>query len=253
MTLLVSREMAAVCHLSINRPEKRNALNMDMYRELNNQLQAAIRDETVQVIVLSAQGADFCAGNDLADFLDNPELGSDHPIISLLHALADCPKPLLAAVQGHAVGIGATLLLHMDLVYLGDNTRLSFPFIDLGLVPEFASSLLLPQRLGHVRACQLLLLGDALDATTACDWGLANQVLPAAELQPRIEEAARRLAAKPAQALLHSKALLKAPQQELLHQTITREIDYFQQALASFDARQRIGSLLARVRQDSDG
>lgn len=236
-----------VRHIRLNRPEKRNALDLGSYRWLREQLRSAIEDPGVRSIAFAAEGSDFCAGNDLADFLAGPELGPGHPIIELLHALADCPKPLLAGVQGNAVGIGATLLLHMDLVLLAEDARLSFPFVDLGLVPEFASSLLLPRRLGHVRACQLLLLGDSLDAATARDWGLANQLVATTELPARLEETARRLAAKPTRALLASKALLKAPEQALLHRTIDQEIEVFRQALAGDEARGRIAALLARI------
>ncbi|WP_445401572.1 enoyl-CoA hydratase-related protein [Zobellella sp. An-6] len=236
-----------VRHIRLNRPEKRNALDLARYQWLREQLRSAIEDPGVRIIAFAAEGPDFCAGNDLADFLAGPELGPEHPIIELLHALADCPKPLLAGVQGNAVGIGATLLLHMDLVLLAEDARLSFPFVDLGLVPEFTSSLLLPRRLGHVRACQLLLLGDSLDAATARDWGLANQLVATTELPARLEETARRLAAKPTRALLASKALLKAPEQTLLHRAIDQEIEVFRQALAGDEAQALIAALLARI------
>lgn len=247
MNTVLGHDGGGVRQIRLNRPEKRNALDLAHYRRLGEQLHAAIGDPEVRVIVFAAEGPDFCAGNDLADFLQGPELGPGHPVVELLHALASCPKPLLAGVQGNAVGIGATLLLHMDLVLLAEDARLAFPFIDLGLVPEFASSLLLPRRLGHVRACQLLLLGDRLDAATALDWGLANQLVATTELPARLEETARRLAAKPAAALLAGKALLKAPLQAQLHNTIDREIEVFRQALAGDEARARIAALLARI------
>src|SRR5579863_504073 len=164
--VVVTRE-AGVCEVRLNRPEKRNAITVAMYEALGSALQGAQTDAAVHAVLLSGEGASFCAGNDLNDFLNSPAIGADHPVLIFLRQLVSCDKPLLAAVHGQTVGIGVTMLLHCDLVLAARDAQLSMPFVALGLVPEAGSSLLLPRLIGQQRAAQLLLLGRPLDAASA--------------------------------------------------------------------------------------
>ncbi|MBZ6066952.1 enoyl-CoA hydratase/isomerase family protein [Aeromonas schubertii] len=238
-----------VLTLTLTRPEKRNALNTRMYQELTLSLQGAKEDEAIRVVLLQGDEHCFTAGNDLADFLGKESLGEDDPILTFLHTLADFPKPVVVAAAGPAVGIGTTLLLHCDLVCLADNARLCLPFVDLGLVPEFASSLLLPRAVGHLRASELLLLGVPFGAAEAQAMGLANRVVPATELLATARALATALAAKPPRALQQSKALLKQELRQAVHFTIDMEARAFALALQGEEAQQRIASRLARSSQ----
>ncbi|MFR9719113.1 enoyl-CoA hydratase-related protein [Aeromonas diversa] len=233
-----------VLTLTLTRPYKRNALNTRMYQELTQALQAAREDEATRVVLIQGSEECFTAGNDLADFLGKESLGEDDPILSFLHTLADFPKPVVAAAAGPAVGIGTTLLLHCDLVCLADNVRLCLPFVDLGLVPEFASSLLLPRAVGHLRASELLLLGAPFGAAEAQVMGLANRVVPAAELLTTARGLAAALAGKPPRALQQSKALLKQELRQAVHFTIDLEARAFALALQGDEAQTRIAAKL---------
>ena len=164
--------------LTLNRAARKNALTGAMYTQMSEALEQAATDPAVRVLVLQGDTAVFCAGNDLNDFLNNPPVGADSPVLRFLRAIASFPKPLLAAVCGPAVGIGTTMLLHCDLVYAGDNAAFSMPFVNLGLCAEGASSLVLAQLMGHQRAAEALLLGEPFYAEAALEAGLINKVLP---------------------------------------------------------------------------
>jgi enoyl-CoA hydratase/carnithine racemase len=198
--------------VTLARPDKKNALTMQMYQALVEAFEFASADPSVRVVLLDAEGGDFCAGNDIADFVALAQSGQalhSSDVFRFLRVLASFDKPIVAAVRGRAVGIGTTLLLHCDLVYVAEDARLSTPFVDLALVPEAASSFLLPARIGHVRAFALFALGEILDGRAAVDCGLANAALPAAQVTPRARSAALTLAAKPAQALQATKKLMR--------------------------------------------
>jgi enoyl-CoA hydratase/carnithine racemase len=206
-----STRRGAVCELRLNRPDKRNALTLAMYRALGDALQSAEREREVRAVLLSGEGVCFTAGNDLKDFRAGPAFDDPaHPTVQFVHALAGFSKPLVCAVHGPTVGIGVTLLLHCDLVLAAErSTRLMFSFVSLGLVPEAASTLLLPRLLGPQRAAQLLLLGEPLDARTAEAWGLVNRVVEDTELMQEAREVADALAAQPPEALKRTKRLLR--------------------------------------------
>ena len=244
-TILVEQQDGLLT-LTLNRPDKRNALNTQMYQALTTALQQASQDESVHVVLLQGQAECFTAGNDLADFMGKESLDPDDPILLFLHAFADFPKPVIAAVAGPAVGIGTTLLLHCDLIYLGDNARLQLPFVELGLVPEFASSLLLPRAVGHLKASELLLLAEAMDAAEALRLGLANRVVATDELLGFAREQGLRLAAKPPRALQKSKALLKQELRQAVHFVIDMEARAFSLALQGEEAQDRIAHKLGR-------
>lgn len=234
-----------ILQIRLNRPARKNALSQQMYRDMNSALQRAAEDSSIKVVLL--QGGDDCfsAGNDLKDFLAAGVLDAEHPTVQFLYLLAQCPKPLVAAVSGLAIGIGTTALLHCDLVYAADSARFQLPFTQLGLCPEAASSLLLPRLIGYQRAAQYLLLGERFDAAQAYAMGLVNQVVTSAELEALAWQKAQQLAALPADAVQTSKALLKAGSART-SAAIATELAQFQRLLDSEDCQQRIAAFFKR-------
>jgi enoyl-CoA hydratase/carnithine racemase len=237
----------AVCEVRFNRPEKRNAINFEMYEQLTRALSGAQTDAQVKAVLLSGAGACFSAGNDLQDFLGGPSFGADHPAMQFLRALATFGKPLLAAVHGHTVGIGVTLLLHCDLIVAARNTQLSLPFVALGLVPEAGSSLLLPRRIGYQRAAELLFLGQPCNADTAYRLGLVTSVVEEAALLSEARALARAVAQQPAAALAATRRLLRGDLRELLER-IEEEARIFGAQLQSPEFRARVQAFLSRAR-----
>lgn len=222
----------------LTRPEKKNALTLDMYTLLINTLEAAARSDDIRAVLISGAGESFCAGNDIADFLAGGDnLESLAPVVRFLHTLVDFPKPLLAAVQGDTVGIGTTLLLHCDLVIAADDLRCCLPFTRLGLVPEGGSSFLLPQMIGQRKAFELLIEGAPFDARTALDAGLVNQIVPRPELEAVSLQRAQALTELPPDAMALSKQLLRGHQKEQLHRVIDQEVEHFAARLSSAEAR----------------
>lgn len=199
----------AVLTIRIARPEKKNALTGAMYAALTQGLRDATRDDSVRVIVIGGAGGVFTSGNDLQDFAAAPTMGDESEVMSFLREISTCPKPIVAAVAGLAIGIGTTLLLHCDLVIADPATRFSLPFINLGLVPEAASSLLLPRLVGHVRASELLLLGEMFDAAAAERYGIINRVSASGAVDAEAMAWAQTLASKAPVAMRLSKGLLK--------------------------------------------
>ena len=240
MTDIVIQQQGAVLEIHLIRPQKKNALSLQLYRLLTETLAAAEKDSSVHLVLLLGSDDCFSAGNDLQDFLSAGELNRTHPTVQFLYQLAQFPKPLVAAVAGLAIGIGTTALLHCDLVYAADNARFQLPFTQLGLCPEAASSVLLPNLLGYQRAAQYLLLGEAFSATQALDMGLVNQLVSVAELASLAREKAAKLAALPADAVQSSKALLKRNSQQLTLDTIAAELQQFQRLLQSEACQQRV-------------
>jgi enoyl-CoA hydratase/carnithine racemase len=204
-----------VLTLTLNRPEKKNALTRAMYQALGDAIDEAASNNDVRCVLIQAEGDMFTAGNDLAEFAAinrgepaQPARNGGNP---LLIALARAVKPIVAAVNGRAVGVGTTMLLHCDLVFVADNALLTTPFVNLGLVPEAASSLTLPARIGHARAFSMFVLGEAIDANKAVEWGIANRSCPAGELRAKARAAAEAIAARPASAVAATKALMRDP------------------------------------------
>lgn len=243
--ILVETIGGVLC-LTFNRPEKKNALNRDMYRALIAALAVANHDDAIRAVVFAGAGDDFTAGNDLADFRDVIDNIEAFPALHFVRAVAVFEKPMIAAVKGDAVGVGATLLFHCDLVYAAPDARLRMPFIDLGLVPEAGVSLLAPHRLGIARAVQYLLLGEAFSGEDAFRFGLANALAPASQVIERARDAAQRLAAKPAQALRDSRRLLRGDPAALRAQ-IDAEAQLFARALESPETRARLAAFFSRA------
>jgi enoyl-CoA hydratase/carnithine racemase len=236
-----------VCEIRLNRPEKRNAITFAMYERLARALADAQADASLRAVLLSGEGVSFSAGNDLQDFLSGPALSSEHPAMQFLRGLATFGKPLVAAVHGQTVGIGVTLLLHCDLVVAARGTQLSLPFVGLGLVPEAASSLLLPRLIGQQRAAELLFLGQPFDAATAHRLGLVNRVVEEGALLEETRTLARALAQQPAGALTATRRLLRGDTAELLTR-IEEEARIFGAQLQSEEFRARVRAFLSRGR-----
>jgi enoyl-CoA hydratase/carnithine racemase len=224
-----------VCEVRLNRPEKRNALNQDMYAALIEAFAAAEADDEVRAILLSGEGACFTAGNDLKDFLSAPAVvEADHVISRFLRALSGCSKILIAAVHGPTVGIGATLLLHCDLVIAAArSTKLIMPFVQLGVVPEAASTLLLPRLIGRQRAAQVFLLGEPLDATTAKEWALVNRVVDDEVLMEQARALADAAARQPPGAVRATKRLMHSAHSAEIAAHIQEELSVFAARLGS--------------------
>lgn len=199
-----------VMTVRLTRPEKKNALTVAMYAALADAFRKADREAAVKVVVITGTADAFTAGNDLKDFLENPANSPDAPAFQFMNALLHLPKPVIAAVNGIAVGIGTTLLLHCDLVYAVPTARFSLPFVNLALAPEFASSLLLARVVGERKASELLMFGEPFDAQTAAEIGLINAIIPADALAETVAAKARALAAKPPAALRATKRLMRA-------------------------------------------
>jgi enoyl-CoA hydratase/carnithine racemase len=235
-----------VATLELARPEKKNALTVAMYAALADHLGAAARDDAVRAILITGQPGIFTAGNDLQDFLQSAGLTPDSPPIRFMLGLSRAEKPVVAAVTGAAVGIGVTMLLHCDLVYLGDDCRLSMPFVSLGLVPEFASSLLLPQWAGHARAAEKILLGLPFGAAEAQAMGLASAVLPAGEVLSHARAMARRFNALPPGAVRESKRLLKRAQARLVEEAIMEEARAFSGRLGGPEVREAVAAFFEK-------
>jgi enoyl-CoA hydratase/carnithine racemase len=240
----------AVLRVRLNRPEKKNALTIEMYAAMADALQTAADDPAVRAVLLSAEGDAFTAGNDLADFLQRPPTDESSPVLRFLHALIGSPKPVVAAVQGLAVGVGTTLLLHCDLVYASRGARFHLPFVGLGLVPEAGSSLLLPQRVGQARAAELLLLGEPFDAEEGMAMGVVSAVYPDEELSARVEERVRRLAAQPPAAVRITRALMRRADRAALPEHMREESAQFLERLRSAEAREAMQAFMERRQPD---
>lgn len=229
-----------VLTLTLNRPDKKNALTGEMYAAVGDAIDNAPDDPDVRCVLIQANGDMFTAGNDLGAFAavnsGETPAGERRGGSALIQALARARVPIVAAVNGRAVGVGTTMLLHCDLVFVAEDALLTTPFVNLALVPEAASSLLLPARIGHARAFSMFVLGEAVDAKTAVDWGIANAVVPQAELRARARAAAEAIAAKPPAAVAITKALMRDAAAYLAR--IEEEGGHFTSQLKSPEARE---------------
>lgn len=249
--LLVIRD-GAVIRLVFNRPEKKNAIDGAMYRALIAALAAAAGDDTARAVVFEGASGDFTAGNDLADFRDLFQGPGEFPALTFVRMLACFDKPMVAAVAGDAIGVGATLLLHCDLVYASPQARLRMPFVDLGVVPEAGASLLLPRRIGMARAAQYLLLGESFTGEEAHRLGLVNALVAPDRVAEAALEGARALAAKPAAALAAARRLMRGDPAELVAR-IEAEAACFAEALAAPETQARLAAFLSRGKDRPKG
>jgi enoyl-CoA hydratase/carnithine racemase len=233
-----------VLTLIMNRPDKKNALTNEMYGVLADEIIAAESDKAVRVIVVRGAGDIFTAGNDLAEFASTKPDATPGHVGRFIRAIAEMEKPLLAAVQGRAVGVGTTMLLHCDYVILAENAMLTAPFVSLGLVPEAASSVLLPLRIGHLRAFAMFALGEAVEAREALDLGLATKVVPIDQLVTAIEAAAARIARQPLGAIQATKRLMRNAKAVTAHMDIEEE--EFVRRLQSPEAKEAFAAFAQR-------
>jgi enoyl-CoA hydratase/carnithine racemase len=251
MTQHVKTEVTAgIMTMTLARAEKKNALSNAMYSALSEGLERAEKDPAVRVVLFQGDGDSFTSGNDIADFnaQANGSGTGESQAFRFIRSLGKATRPLVAAVQGNAVGVGTTMLLHCDLVFLADTARLMTPFVNLALVPEAASSWLLPARIGHVRAYAMFALGEPLDAATALACGLANAVVPAADLRARAWQAAEALTKRPAGSLGHTKALMR--EMDKIAAQMNRESALFAERLQTGEAREAFAAFAERRKPD---
>ena len=246
MEHIITESRDGVLRIEIDRPDKKNALTAAMYQAMADAIKAAEADHKVRVLLIHGKADLFTAGNDLQDFLDNPPRDDNQPVFQFLYAISQAQKPVVAAVAGAAVGIGTTMLLHCDLVYAAPNARLQLPFVNLGLVPEAASSLLLPALIGYQRAAELLLLGESFSAQKAKEIGLVTDVVPEDRLFDTAMAQAKKLAGKPAASLRLTKRLMKQGQMAAVAQRIKLESDHFGERLGSPEAKEAVSAFLEK-------
>jgi enoyl-CoA hydratase/carnithine racemase len=239
-----------VATIEIARPEKKNALTQAMYQAMADAINAAQSDASVRALLITGQPGIFTSGNDIEDFMQRPPQGSDSPVFQFMKALVGSDKPVVAAVSGPAIGIGTTMLLHCDLVYVCDESRLAMPFVGLGLVPEFASSLLVPALMGGRRAAEKLLLGDPFTGNDAVECGIANAVLPAPEVQLHARRVAERFNALPPGAVRDSKRLMYGRDRAAIMAAIEEEAQIFAQRLRSPEAMEAFQAFFQKRQPD---
>ena len=235
-----------ILRVQINRPQKKNALTPAMYDALREAIERADESSDIRVIFLTGSGDSFTAGNDLSSFLQEPESSA---AAQFIQAIAATKVPIVAAVNGVAVGVGVTMLLHCDLVYAAEGAKFDFAFINLGLLPEAASSYLLPRMLGYGRAAELLMLGEAFDAEKARDSGIVNEVVAADDLEALAWSKAEQLAAKPPEALRQTKMLLRRGAARVVEDTMAIELEMIGQCLYSDEARAIMQAFFARPKK----
>ena len=241
---------AGVMTLTINRLDKKNSLTQAMYGAMADALNQAVADASVRAVVLQGHETIFSAGNDIGDFLNGPTSTLESPVYRFLQGIAQFPKPLVAAVCGPAVGVGTTMLFHCDLVYAGDNAAFSMPFVNLGLCPEAASSLLVPQMMGYHRAAEALLLGEPFMAEAAMEVGLVNRVVPPTEANAVAQAQARKLAAKPLSSLVETKRFMKKGQTSLVLSQMAEEGASFGRMLREPAAREAFTAFMEKRKPD---
>lgn len=243
-------EADGVMEIRLHRPERKNALTHEMYSAMTAALSAAEQTPSIRVVLIGGTDDCFTAGNDMVDFLNNPPQGDDAPVMRFLRKLTEMEKPLVAAVNGPAVGVGTTLLLHCDLVYVARGARLQMPFVNLGLCPEAASSFLLPLIMGHQRAAELLMLGETFDGDKAVQVGIANAVFDDADYWQQAQAKARQMARQPAASVRLTKQLLKSSITEQMKAHMKCEGDLFIQRLASPEAREAMQAFMEKRKPD---
>ncbi|MDO9403643.1 MAG: enoyl-CoA hydratase [Polaromonas sp.] len=249
-TDILSHVESGVMTITINRLDKKNSITSAMYAALADALESANHDAQVRAVVIQGHETIFSAGNDIGDFLKQPPTSTDAPVFRFLRGISSFPKPIVAAVCGPAVGIGTTLLLHCDLVYAGDNAAFSMPFVNLGLCPEAASSLLVPQLMGYPRAAEALLLGEPFMAETALEIGMINRIVPPSEVNALAQQQAVKLAAKPMSALIETKRLMKKGNSALVAERMGEEATSFGRMLQEPAAKEAFTAFMEKRRPD---
>ena len=249
---ILTRKEKGVLTIEFNRPDKKNAITSGMYRMIADALADAQSDPATRVVVFLGKPDMFSAGNDLVDFMNHTQDDSlsERPVAAFMLNLVTLSKPVIACVTGAAIGIGTTMLLHCDLIYASESATFSMPFAQLGLCPEFASSLLLPQTVGYQKAAEKLFFGEPFSAREACEMGLVNRVLPDAELVGFVYERAAKLTALPASSLRTTKGLIKNAHLDRVREKMMEENAYFSRMLLSPEAKEAFAAFFDRRKPD---
>lgn len=244
MSNITKKLSGSVLTLSIDRPEKMNALTRDMYADLAAALNEAAGDFGVRAVILTSTGAHFTAGNDIKDFMEHPPTTEDSTVAAFLGALLNFPKPLLAAINGNAIGVGTTMLLHCDVVVADPHASFSMPFVSLGLVPEAGSSLLFPELVGYQRAAKIFMTGESFTAENAKEMGLVAEI--STDAYPTALAIATQIAAQPPTAIINTKALIKASKHDAVAAVMKAEFELFSLALTSEEAMEAFMNFMAK-------
>ena len=246
MSDIVTERSDSVLRVQLNRPASKNAMTSAMYITLADLFNSAAKDDEIRVVLWHGAGDSFCAGNDIGDFLKNPPGRGESPQALLMKALINFDKPIVAAVQGAAIGGGTTMLTHCDFVFAGENAKFQMPFVNLALVPEFGSSCTIPARAGYLRAAELILTGQSFDARRAAELGLVTRVVPNQELLATATDTAQKLAQKPPAALWACKRFMKQSTREQLERAVKLENEEFSAHVRSAEAREAFAAFLEK-------
>jgi enoyl-CoA hydratase/carnithine racemase len=246
MSDIVIERSGGILRVELNRPAQKNAMTAGMYTSLADTLGKAATDEAVRVVLWHGAGDAFCAGNDIGDFLKNPPGPGESPQARLMDVLIGFEKPIVAAVQGAAIGGGTTMLTHCDFVYAGESAKFQMPFINLGLVPEFGSSFSVPARVGHLRAAEMILLGEPFTAARAAELGLVTRVVPDRTLLETATATVQKLSAKPSAALQACKRLIKGASISRLREAVKIENQEFSERVRSAEAKEALSAFLEK-------
>lgn len=246
MSDIITERSESILWVQLNRPATKNAMTSAMYITLAELFDGVAKDDEIRVVLWHGAGDSFCAGNDVADFLKNPPGPGESPQALLIKALINFDKPIVAAVQGAAVGGGTTMLTHCDFVYAGESAKFQMPFVNLALVPEFGSSYTIPARAGYLRAAELILTGQSFDAREAADLGVVTRVVADQELLATATDTARKLAQKPPAALEACKRLMKRSTREQLEQAVKHENEEFSVRVRSAEAKEAFTAFIEK-------
>ena len=246
MSDIITERSGHILRIRLNRPEKKNAMTLAMYITLADLLNDAAKDDQIRVVLWHGAGDSFSAGNDIQDFLKNPPGPGKSPQAELIDALINFDKPIVAAVQGAAIGGGTTMLTHCDFVFAGETAKFRMPFVDLAVVPEFGTSYSVPARIGYLRAAELILLALPFDAHRAAELGLVTRVIPDQELLATATKTASALAEKPPGALQASKRLIRLSTREQLKQAAKLENEAFSVSVRSAEAKEAFNAFLEK-------
>jgi enoyl-CoA hydratase/carnithine racemase len=248
MSDIITERSGQILRIQLNRPEKKNAMTLAMYLTLAGLLNDAAKDDQIRVVLWHGAGDSFSAGNDIEDFLKNPPGADESPQARLIEALINFDKPIVAAVQGAAIGGGTTMLTHCDFVFAGESAKFQMPFVNLAVVPEFGTSYSVPARIGYLRAAELILLGLPFDAKRAAELGLVTRVVVDQQLLPTATAAAQQLADKPPAALQSCKRLMRSSTRELLERAVKLENQEFAARVRSAEAKEAFSAFLEKRR-----
>jgi len=252
MSDIITERSANILRIQLNRPERKNAMTLVMYNTMADLLNAAAKDDQIRVVLWHGAGDSFSAGNDIQDFLKHPPGAGESPQARLIQALIDFDKPIVAAVQGAAIGGGTTMLTHCDFVFAGESAKFQIPFVNLAVVPEFGSSCTVPARIGYLRAAELILLGLPFNAKRAADIGLVTRVLADQDLLATATQTARDLAKKPPAALQACKRLMKSSTRDQLERAVKLENEEFAARVRSAEAREAFTAFIEKRKPNFD-